>query len=142
MRGEDQDVLAWLVAVEQAALEFGLYLAQMPGVVAGGGRRAGELVQEPVLVDERQRCHPDPLLSAAGRVVQDPAVAGRPGPGDELQPGHAARPGTGAERRHGEIQGLQQHRRVVVARHYHDRRDLGQVPSARRHRARSPGAGR
>ena len=110
MRGEDEDVLAGLVAVEQAALEFGLYLAQVPGVVAGGSRRAGELVQEPVLVDERERCHPDPLLPAPGRVVEDPAVAGMPGPCDEPQPGRAARPGIGAERRHGEIQGLQQHR--------------------------------
>ena len=94
MRGEDQHVTVRVAAVEQAALELGLHLSHLLRVAAGRRGRAGELVQEPVLVDERQRGQPDPLLPAARRILQDPPVTGEPEAGDELQP-RARRPAAG-----------------------------------------------
>src|ERR1017187_8430741 len=81
---------AYRAGPAQPGCQPGLHLAQMLGVVPGGGARAGEAVQEPVLVDERQRGQPDPLLAPTGRVVQDPAVAGMPGLGHEPEAGRRA----------------------------------------------------
>ena len=127
VRGEDQDVPAVLVPGAQPGRQPGLHVAQVPGVVPGGGTRTGEAVQEPVLVDERQRGQPDPLIAPAGRVIQDPAVARMPGPGHKPEPGRRAGAGVLGERVHGEVQGLHQRGRVVVAGQHDDRGDARQV---------------
>ena len=92
-------------------------------------------------MDERQRRHPDPLLPALCRVIEDPAVMGMPGTGDELHPGHAIWPGA-PNAVTAKSRTSMQHRRVVIARDDYDRRHLGQVSQRTQAPGKVEGAGR